>query len=87
MSHAAFFPARQAFYSISEPASPVLVARRVAGPLLQLYPANATASAPAAIRIGHGGSFAARHTVSATSNVVVPADGPIPAQTALAKAA
>ena len=30
--------------------------------------ANATASAPAGIRTGHDGSFAARHTASATSS-------------------
>jgi hypothetical protein len=36
--------------------------------------ANATASAPAAMRTGHDGSFAARHTASATSSARVTAD-------------
>ena len=50
--------------------------------------ANATASAPAAKRTGHDGSFAARHTASATSSARVTADDCcLPAKTLCAKPA
>jgi hypothetical protein len=47
---------------------PVAGAQMRAGRLrVQLASAQITASAPAGIRIGHDGSFTARHTASATS--------------------